>query len=960
MARAMLSLILVGTMLIGFAAGAQEMQLPWDGDDFWIEAREGWWTDVLILSDGSGGTEALKSLAPDALNWAFYEQPSFLNEIGTRHVRAAPWGYQESEEVATGDLADWELAGSLAYNVDDEPIYYGDWGGSYFMDPHSEPWIELIFDGIEDALDGADGVSQDNIGVPPFIKGHGGFSPTEKAQFRRFLGKTFNDGALESLDINVATFDIAAYLRDNGHVNGNPEAVNDPVYRAFVMYQYLSNLEIWAEIVDELHLDTSPEKIVHGNQYGVWSPYDSNPYSVLLSQQHQVVEIEYVSYLQSMPPEVRDSLLYKIGLASGRHEKPVWIRGIVYDWGAGQSVLRTNHLRYLTASAYANGAIRTLELWHGTPHGQERLSEDATASLLQYYDWLDDVRFLFERKTSAANVGVVYSIPTMLWRYFPASGHWNSQQVASISGIAHALEFEHIPYDVIAFGHPSVWWDWDLAEQLRQYDLLILPDVDCLLDRQLEALETFVADGGRLLCTGDFGAHDENLEPRVSWRVALLTANPNVTLLEGTPGRELFQAILAGRTADESYDAIVDAVDGLLGDAVTLETTAPETITVNAYRTKGLYTVHLLNQDYDETADRMMPSDAFELRLRIPEDATAESLLPASIFHDDGTSRTLRADVHNGWIVVTIPSVRFHSIVGLGELDDAAEVAMAECQTALERNPWASDDPDIASQLAQFGVAQSSGEWLEILSLCADLEDAIMASTPSVAYDFAHWQTMALDIESARSIDAEHPEWHVAKGLASYVSEQIDRAPISAETLAGISVLVIAPHRIGFSASEIEAIQQFVQAGGGLLFIGDGGVPSSYGDITSPFGLEFVPYSTLTAEVHLWDNVSFDVFDIIEHPITNGVDSIQLNFSAPMTVDEDWQVVAWTAAAVWEESDGLGGPFPVVAYRTLGSGRIAAVCDNAPFGDWGNTSLVHNLVSWLAGPALLRATSYEL
>jgi len=40
---------------------------------------------------------------------------------------------------------------------------------------------------------------------------------------------------------------------------------------------------------------------------------------------------------------------------------------------------------------------------------------------------------------------------------------------------------------------------------------------------------------------------------------------------------------------------------------------------------------------------------------------------------------------------------------------------------------------------------------------------------------------------------------------------------------------------------------------------------------------------------------------------------------------------------------------PVVAYRTLGEGRIAAVCDNAPFSDWGNTSLVYNLIQWLGG-----------
>ena len=61
------------------------------------------------------------------------------------------------------------------------------------------------------------------------------------------------------------------------------------------------------------------------------------------------------------------------------------------------------------------------------------------------------------------------------------------------------------------------------------------------------------------------------------------------------------------------------------------------------------------------------------------------------------------------------------------------------------------------------------------------------------------------------------------------------------------------------------------------------------------------------------------------------------------------QIVASTAAEVWQEGGDLVGPLSVVAYRTLSQDRIAAVCDNAPFGDWGNTSLLYNLIQWLAG-----------
>lgn len=918
---------------------------------FWVDALDGWWSDVLIVSDGSGPSAVLSQLAPDTLNWAHYELSSFLAEQGTHRIASAAIEYQESEELTPQDISNWEFTSSLAYNVYDEPIYYGDWGGSYFMDPHSPPWANAVLEGIKQKLATADGVSQDNIGVPPFIKGQGGFSELEKAEFRTFLADTLGDERLNMLGIDITSLDIAQYIRDHSYVNGNPNALSDPVFRAFVLYQYVSNLQIWQGMLDETGIAEMDGKIIHGNQYGVWSPWDSNPYSVLLSQLHQVIEIEYVSHLNSLPPNHHESLIAKIGLASGKQEKPVWIRGIVYDWQQGEAVLRTNHLRLITASAYANGSLRTFEYSQGTPNGTVDLSEETTESLLQYYDWLDDIRFVFERQASTANVALVYSIPTMMWRFFPATQHWNSQQVASLSGIAHVLDLEHIPYDAVVFGHPAVWSDEGLAKQLEQYDVLILPDVDCLSDEQLDILIEFVGEGGRILVTGDFGANDENLEPRIAWTLALLQAHPNVGVLSGTPARDFFQdAVLNGQQADEQRQSIINAVDELLADAAILETAAPETVLVNQYRTDGdLYTVHFLNLAYDFGSDTLTPSGPFELRLRIPDGITFASDNNVHLFGDDGTIQALPSEIRDGWLFLMIPNVETHAILSLGDLSQAVEGVAVGCQAALDRNPWATNDAEIAAQIEQLQALQSTEDWVSILTICAELEDQIASSTPNVVFDFSHYQEVALNEEAARTINPEHPEWHILEGLDSYVTKQWDSGPITEAMLQTVNVLIVAPHRMAFNSNEVSAVEQFVRQGGGLLLFGNGGVPSSFEKIADPFGLRMHPYSTLIAEDHLWDEVSFNAFDIIDHPITNGLTSIQLNYAAPMSVDEQWQVIASTAAEVWQEGGDLVGPFPVVAYRLFGEGRIAAVCDNASFGDRGNTSLLYNLIRWLAG-----------
>lgn len=936
-------ILITGSLVVS----GMDWLLPSPAVNFWVNAQSGWWSDALIVSDGSGPGNVLSQLAPDALNWAHYELPSFLADQGTRRVASAGIEYQESEELTPEDITDWELAPSLAINVYDQPIFYGDWGGSYFMDPHSPPWAYLVVEGIKERLVTADGVSQDNIGVPPFIKGQGGFSETEKSEFRAFLAASLSPDTLASLHLDVASLDIAAYIRQHNYVNGNPDALSDPVYRAFVLYQYTSNLRIWQGMLAELSLSN---KIIHGNQYGVWSPWDSNPYSVLLSQLHQVIEIENVSYLSCLPPDHLQSLTAKIGLASGKQQKPVWIRGIVYDWQQGEAVLKTNHLRLIAASAYANGAAQTFEYSQGTPNGTVDLSDETADSLLQYYDWLDDTRFAFEGRRSLATVGLVYSIPTMMWRFFPATQHWNSQQVASLSGMATVLERGHIPYDVVVFGHPAVWSDKGLGDQLTQYDLLLLPDIDSLSVEQIAILEDYCDQGGRLVATGSLGMYDEYLEPRSAAETTPLREHTHVNHLTGTPARTYYQqAVLQRGYADFERLMIAYAVTAPLGEDLLVQTSAPETVSINVAATStGLYTIHLLNQAYDFSSDTLTPSGSFNITVRLPANLQAGSV-PVHYFQDTGSSQALIAQQDGNTVTVTIPDVETHGVLCLGSLADIAANTMAACGEALDENPWAARDAEIASRLQATQEQLEQDDWLGVIDTCSELEGLIAASAPRVTYDFAHHQDLALDEASARSINAEHPDWHVIEGLGSTVTEQLELAPITAAALQGTDVLIVAPHRMAFGASEVTAIEQFVRDGGGLLFIGNGGVASSYERITDPFGLRMLPYSTLIADEYLWDEVSFDAFDIVEHPITRGLTSVRLNYAAPMTVDTQWQVVASTAAAVGQEGGDLIGPFPVVAYRSLGQGRIVAVCDNAPLGDPNETSLLYNIIQWLAG-----------
>ena len=565
----------------------------------------------------------------------------------------------------------------MARTIHGETITQSGWGGAYYMDPHADAWAERVLeDGILAAFTTlADGVSVDNIGVPPFIKGGGGFSAHEKEGFRENLAAEHTEGQLATLGIaDVRTFDIAQYILEKDYLDGNPAALEDPIFRDFVKYQYVSNLEIWANMVEQALERAGRDMILHGNQYGISKLYSSNPYSVLLSQQHQVVEIEVANYLDLMPPKSHYSLSYKIGLASGLAKKPVWILGIVYDWGTDTRYLEPDFLRLITAETYANGAIRTFEPVQGGPEGSCSLPDETLTSLLDYYDWIREHRTLFEGRSSAAKTAIVYSIPTMLWQYFPTTGHWNWDKTASLSGFALALECEHIPYDIVVFGHPDLWDDAGLDDRLAGYDLLILPDVDCLTGYQIRALEQFVEAGGAILYSGNLGTRNEDYVPRSSTSLASLQHSPSVEEAVGTPARAFYGRRIQGLgSAESALRQLAAAIDAVPQYERQLVTDAPDTVGMNLYRDpQGGLMVHLVNYDYDRTHHELRTTTPFTIRLALPEDFSFEGK-GVFFISDDARSDLLEYSSMGQWIEFTVPGIQCHAIVGVTDMSSLEE-----------------------------------------------------------------------------------------------------------------------------------------------------------------------------------------------------------------------------------------------------------------------------------------------
>ena len=131
------------------------------------------------------------------------------------------------------------------------------------------------------------------------------------------------------------------------------------------------------------------------------------------------------------------------------------------------------------------------------------------------YDALDEVAMRkpwLTHKTPEPWAALVMSDNTRNF-YGRSAGLVEERYMASVLGAFRAAVEEHLPVAVIN--------DWNLnAVDLAKYKLLILPNTACLDNAQVEAVATFVRDGGGLVASLDTSLFDEYGSPRKNFSLS--------------------------------------------------------------------------------------------------------------------------------------------------------------------------------------------------------------------------------------------------------------------------------------------------------------------------------------------------------------------------------------------------------------------------------------------------------
>ena len=207
--------------------------------------------------------------------------------------------------------------------------------------------------------------------------------------------------------------------------------------------------------------------------------------------------------------------------------------------------------------------------------------------------------------------------------------------------------------------------------------------------------------------------------------------------------------------------------------------------------------------------------------------------------------------------------------------------------------------------------------------------------------------------------------------------------PLTADKLRSFDVLVMILSDDDYSSSEIEAVYDFVQEGGGLFLVPNAWVGRenfAINGVARRFGVIFAANGALTDSTNNYLDMPLyiRIDDISEHPITRGVESLVSEYGTYLKETDGSEVLARTSSnarfdelvlngiptLVWETSTvESSGSYPVLAVKQSGQGRVVFFSgfvldnDHLVMGDNGIFSLY--AIRWLAGRDIIISADRE-
>lgn len=647
-----------------------------------------WVNDVVVslmadARDDAARQRWLDDYDVDLFDWycgAGMNAGNFYRLRGIRTSCAEEYEYEESLQFDTADTFRLFERNGLGLDLHGNRLPMGGpYKGAYYMEVVAPKWREVVRQGLLRPAAYGDCVTQDNIGT--VIDHTFGWDTWNEQAFKQWLGERCTPAQLRALGVgDLQAFEPRKKLLELRTALRDEELLENPLARQWILFQNVVNLKVWGEMVRDTRAEAlrrgRPCPAVYGNQCR--DEVGLSPYQVAQSALVDVVWIETGMFQPGFTPSAsaRSTLTYKVGWASGRYAKPVWNIEYPGEFGnpGGEAA------KIVMAEAQANGGL----CYVGFGPGQEA-----------YQKFFGTQRALFTRRQQYARVGLVYSIPSLMWRsYGSFRMPWDGRRY--FNALGRVLEDRHVPYEVVVFGHPELWDDNAILQRLSRYDSLLLPSVDCLTAAQVKALQRFAAAGGTVVTVGPTALRDE------SYRPVPAALKPTLKLDEAALQAYLKQK--PGSPEAPEVLALEEAVcRGARGEL--LRTSAPRTVWTTPWLHEGgrLLAVHLVNYDFEPKGDRVPPVENVSLEVKLPASGRFGRAVWVA---PEQAARDLPLTRNGDWAKVTVPRLDVYGIVVFTsgeELERANTVARA--RRALDRILVATAAPAPAALAAQVKQA---------------------------------------------------------------------------------------------------------------------------------------------------------------------------------------------------------------------------------------------------------------
>lgn len=650
--------------------------------ELWDRAHVDWVNDVVVVLQPyayspSAREKLVREFDPDLMDWYCglgMNRGRFMWMRGVRCSAPEEYEYQEALQFANDVTERLFMDNGITRKLDGTPARFGPkrYHNAYFMCHNAPKWHEMVIQGLTRMAAYGDSVTQDNIGVP-LNKGGGNFCNWCNRAFVKWLRRRYPARTLQSWGLQQPDqFDIREYINARrAEGMSNERLIELPLIREYIRFQYMSHIAAWVDAATATKLEARqqglPIPALYGNQWGAWGHL---PYATALSHYVDVVWIEG-GYTQ--PPFSGDQhalapLFYKVGRAAGDFRRPVWT--IEYP----EHKYPTSKMATAAAlsDAFASGGF-LVGLW-----AMRELEGPRYEVNKLYWQFAAANRGLFSHRQQVADVALVYSLPTWMWRRFSSLTCGVPQGDYAL--LARIFEDGHIPFECLVFGHPDIYDDSAQLARMKRYRVVVVYGADCVSDRQLEALRQYVEGGGCLVVVPPFAERDEDLH-----RVASRSKQPPLprpSAEELSRRRVIQQRMGKGRLVWLSDDFMADWKAGgerkerafvecvsllgrLIGEDIALRTDAPRLVWTELWESElaPLWAVHLVNYDLDLKADIARKPAPFKLSVR---ESDGFAIQESWLLRPGKEPVELSVRRVDGRAEVTVPEMEQYAIVTFG------------------------------------------------------------------------------------------------------------------------------------------------------------------------------------------------------------------------------------------------------------------------------------------------------